>query len=250
MRMSIALARLVMPVGGLVLSVSTVSGGRHTPGVTVTLRAQERSTSVCPGIDARLQELRRRVWLSWVQKRRPRNLDEHREGWVHDPPIDEETRGWLPLRDASLADQKDVWDKWTEPVVITMAVCTTPAAPAGKGRTGVCDFTITKSASKIVDFAAVEAIVAGRVALLPACVGDHEVDVRFEPWANADLVVDEAIAALSDDTPEVRGSAAAALGAIGPEARSAIGALERATKDPAKAVRETAKAALLSIRGR
>ena len=55
------------------------------------------------------------------------------------------------------------------------------------------------------------------------------------------------MAGLSDSLPETRKAAAEALGDLGPLARDAIPALQKATKDDSKAVREAAAKALESI---
>jgi HEAT repeat protein len=55
------------------------------------------------------------------------------------------------------------------------------------------------------------------------------------------------VGALLDEDPDVRAEAAAALGAMGPEARSAIPALEARRDDPHDAVRREVERALESV---
>jgi HEAT repeat protein len=74
---------------------------------------------------------------------------------------------------------------------------------------------------------------------------------QIEPRSaqTAAKVVPVLVTGLSDSLPESRKAAAEALGDLGPLARQALPALQKATKDDAKSVREAAEKALQSVSG-
>jgi HEAT repeat protein len=90
-----------------------------------------------------------------------------------------------------------------------------------------------------------------RVAVTPASVfRDRAVEGYKALGARAKSNVPALVHLLeTEPSPEVRSSVAAALGGIGPEARSAIPALMRATGDPSPDVRKESIWALANIRG-
>jgi hypothetical protein len=218
-----------------------------TPGLTVKAVGPNGAAPKCRGMDAHLLEVQKRVWLRWVQMRRPRNLGRY---GVEHPPQDKGTPDSRPLPNPSLAEQKAIWDTWAGDVIIAVRVSAHGSEASDGPRPAVSDFRTTKSGgNKIVDNAAVEAIVAARGRLLAGCLEDYEAEFTFTPWREPSISIDPAIAALSNDSPVTRELAAGALGAMGPEAQRAIDALERATRDSSVAVQHAAEDALTSIRG-
>jgi vesicle coat complex subunit len=93
-------------------------------------------------------------------------------------------------------------------------------------------------------------MVAERRAHDPDAAVRTQVAYALAATHRGELVVPRLVQAISDRDPRVRGAAALLLGRLGPAARGATPALERAASDSDREVRRVAEAALVAVRAR
>jgi hypothetical protein len=169
------------------------------------------TTAKCAGERQFLDEIKKRIWLAWVQRARPR-----------------------PLQQYSYDVQAFAWATWSAPIGVRVTPCTIPTASL-VGASAACPPSIGVEESgenDIVDLAATEATSIALASGVSTCgVAGYSMTVRFDAPRLSDRtrVGPVACLLLRSESPEVRRMAAETLGSMGRHvAKQAMAGLKQA----------------------
>lgn len=190
------------------------------------------ATVKCAGEEQFLGELKKRIWLAFIARARPR---------------------LLPRYDYDV--QMFAWSTWSTPMSVRVTRC--PARMGAPVATAECapSFALEESGGNdIADLAALEAVAAALAAGTPSCdLASYTLKVRFEPSRESDQarVGPVACVLLHSESPELRTLAAEGLGSMRSYvAKRATAALRQAESDPDPRVQQAVRTAEEQINNR
>lgn len=188
-------------------------------------------TVKCAAEDQFLGELKKRIWLAFIARARPR---------------------LLPRYDYDV--QMFAWSTWSTPISVRVAQCPGRMAPVASAEC-VPSLTLEESGGNdIADLAALEAVAAALAAGLPWCdLASYSLRVRLGPSRGSDQarVGPVACLLLRSESPELRTLAAQSLGSMRRYvAKRATAALKQAESDPDPRVQQAVRTAEEQINNR
>jgi hypothetical protein len=215
-------------------AASCLSGGlAGLDGDTITVDAVSLPPTVkCPEEEPFLGEIKRRVWLAWIARARPRLL----QGYDYDV-------------------QLFAWATWSTPIVVRVTQCPRRTGAPVASPDCVPSFALEEGGGNdIANLAALEAVAVALATRTSWCaLGSYNLRVRLEPSRASDQarVGPAACLLLRSESPELRTLAAESLGSMRRYvAKRAMAALRQAESDPDPRVQGAVRTAEEQIRDR
>jgi hypothetical protein len=208
-------------------AASCLSAGLGGPDAdTITVDPVSLPTTVkCAAEEQFLGEIKKRVWLAWIARTRPRLL----QGYEYDV-------------------QMFAWATWSTPIAVRVTPCArrtgaSVASPECAPSVGLEE----SGGNDIANLAALEAVAVALAAGTSWCdLGSYNLRVRFAPSRASDQarVGPAACLLLRSESPELRTLAAESLGSMRRDvAKRAMAALRQAEADPDPRVQRAVRTA-------
>jgi hypothetical protein len=211
--------------------LSAASAASDADAITVNTVSLS-GTVRCTAEEQFQDELKKRIWLAFVARVRPRLLQRY-----------------------SNDVQRFAWATWSTPIRVRVTRCPRPTGTPVASADCVPSIGLEQSGDNdIVDLAALEAVDVALAAGISWCdLGSYDLSVRFEPSRASDRtrVGPVVCLLLRSESPEIRVRAAESLGSMGRHvAKRALDGLRQAESDPDPRVQQAVRAAEEEIKNR
>jgi hypothetical protein len=212
-------------------SCLSASAGSDADAITVNAVSLP-GMAKCTAGDQFQDELKKRTWLAFVARARPRLLQRY-----------------------SNDVQTFAWATWSTPIKVRVTRCPGPTGTPVASADCVPSVALEQSGGNdIADLAALDAVDVALAAGISWCdLGSYDLSVRFEPSRASDRtrVGPVVCLLLRSESREIRMRAAESLGSMGRHvAKRALDGLRQAESDPDPRVQQAVRAAEEEIKNR